>query len=73
MSRMSTEEGNIYLLKFWKVEGGKLYQWTIEGQSWMGCFVTRLRQLTLGGTHQRLVGNGHGTPHHPMPSGDQNR
>ena len=37
------------MFKFWKVEEGKLYEWTIGGQSWMGRFVPQLRQLTLGG------------------------
>lgn len=37
------------MLKFWKVEEGKLYEWTIGGQNWMECFVPQLRQLTSGG------------------------
>lgn len=36
----------------------------------MGCFIPGLRGLNRGG---RLEGNGHGTPHHFMPNGDQNR
>lgn len=36
------------MLEFWKLKQGQLCQWTIEGQSWMGCFVPGLRQLTLG-------------------------
>lgn len=70
---MSTKQGNIYILRFWKVEGGKLQQWMVKGQSWLGCFVPRLHQLNLGGSTWRFGGNGHGTPHCPMPSGDQNR
>lgn len=27
------------MLKYWTVEGGKLCQWTLKGQCWMGRFV----------------------------------
>lgn len=38
-----------------------------------GMFCSQAASVILGGSTQRLGGNGHGTPHHLMPSGDQNR